>query len=194
MNDEEIGNGWEFILRKHWLKLIPFVLVIVAAFISGIYVFLWHNEIGLGFGTFWSYTFNDWSFGLVVVYILFLALREFLLVGLPTLAVLGVIFGIMWYSLSTENREELKAWNKREQEKKKSLGKRASGGASGCTFLVTIVFLIIMAINGKWNTPFGNMDFQYFVITYLNALIWAAIIFGIPILIAGIIYLAYKNK
>ncbi|MFX0177098.1 MAG: hypothetical protein ACFE85_12810 [Candidatus Hodarchaeota archaeon] len=193
MSEEEIGEFWKVLLKKHWLKLIPFALVIIAAFISGIYVFLWHNEIGVGFGSYWSLTFNDWSFGIVFVYLLMLLLREFLLVGLPTLAVLGMIFGITWAALSPETREELKAMNKREDEEKKK--RRKSGeGAGGFTAIVTIAFLIIMAINGKWNTPFGNMDFQYFVITYLQAMFWVAIFVGIPVLIGGIFYLRHKLK
>jgi len=191
-SDQENGEIWEFLLKKHWFRLIPFVLVVIATIISGIYVFLLHNEIGVGFGSFWSYTFNDWSFGLIFVYILMLALRELLLVGLPTLAVLGIIYGIMWYALSLEKREELKAMNKREEEKKKI--SKASGGAGGCTGLVTIAFLIIMAVNGKWDTSFANMDFHYFVTTYLQAMLWITIIFGIPVLIGGVIYLVYKLK
>ena len=188
MSEEEIGEFWEVVLKKHWFRLIPFVLVVIGAFISGVYVFLLHNEVGMGFGSFWSLTFNDWSFGLIFVYVLMLLLREFLLVVLPTLGVLGLLFCIMWFTMSPEKREELKILNKQEEERQKK-SKKASGGASGCTGIVTIAFLIIMAVNGKWDTPFGNMDFQYFVITYLQALIWVALIIGIPVLIGGIIYL-----
>ena len=192
--EEDTGELWQVLLKKHWFRLLPFVLVIIAAFISGMYIFLLHNEIGVGFGSFWSYTFNDWSFGLIFVYLLMLLLRLFLLVVLPTLGVLGIIFAILWYTMSREKREELKILNKQEEEKEKKLGKKASGGAGGFTGLVTIVFLIIMAINGKWDTPFANMDFQYFVTIYLNALIWVAIIIGIPALIGGTIYLVYKLR
>jgi len=194
MSEEEIGDFWKVMLKKHWLRLLPFVLVIIAAFISGIYVFLLHNEIGVGFGTFWDYTFNDWSFGLIFVYLLMLVLRLFLLVVLPTLGVLGIIFGIIWYTMSSEKREELKTLHKQEEEREKKLGKKASGGAGGCTGLVTVTFLIIMAVNGNWDTTFANMDFQYFVTIYLHALIWVAIIFGIPALVGGTIYLIYKLK
>ncbi|NHJ19560.1 MAG: hypothetical protein EAX91_01360 [Candidatus Lokiarchaeota archaeon] len=196
MSEEEIWPYWEFLMKKHWFRLVPFVLVIIAAFISGIYVFLWHNEIGIGTGSFWSYTFNDWSMGLIFVYILMLALRELLLVGLPTLAVLGIIFSIMWFTLSLEKREELKAMNKQhEGEKKKHRkGKRTSNGFSGCSALVTITFLIIVAVNGNWNTTFEYLNLQYFVVTYLWAILWVAIIFGIPALIGGTIYLVHKLK
>lgn len=192
--EEEIGEFWKVLIRDHWLKLIPFALVIVAAFISGVYVFLWHNEIGLGFGSFWGLTFNDWSFGLCFVYFFMLLLREFLLVMLPTLGVLAILFGLIWAATSPENRQKLKELNKREEEKKKKHPNKASGGAGGCTGIVTIVFLIIMAANGKWDTPFGNMDFQYFVVTYLWAIIWVALVIGIPVLIGGLFYLRYKLK
>jgi hypothetical protein len=193
MSEEEIGGFWKVLLRKHWLKLIPFVLVIGAAFISAIYVFLWHNQIGLGFGSFWTYTFNDWSLGLIFASFFMLLLREFLLVGLPTLGVLAIIFGIIWTAMSTETREELKVLGKREEKEKKKR-KRTGEGASGCTAIVTIVFLIIMAANGKWDVPFGNMDLQYFVASYLWALLWVAVVIGIPVLIGGLVYLRYKLK
>ena len=125
MSEEEIGEFWKFLLKKHWFRLLPFVLVIGAAFISGIYVFLWHNEIGVGIGSYWGYTFNDWSFGLILVYLLMLLLREFLLVGLPTLAVLGIIFGIMWYALSPEKREELKRRRKNTVKEKTQVMEQA---------------------------------------------------------------------
>ncbi|MFX0074414.1 MAG: hypothetical protein ACFE96_03155 [Candidatus Hermodarchaeota archaeon] len=194
MSEEEIGPYWEFLLKKHWYRLIPFVLVIIAAFISGIYVFFWHNEIGFGMGSFWSYTFNDWSMSLILGYILMLALREFLLVGLPTLAVLGIIFSILWFSLSLEKREELKAMHKQHEADEKKRGKKVKGGASGCTFLITVVFLIIIAVNGHWDTPFAYLDLQYFVVTYLWAIVWIAVIFGIPALLGGTIYLVYKLR
>ena len=191
--EESSEEYWKFILKKHGFRLLPFILVIVAAFISGIYVFLWHNEIGVDGVSFWTYTFNDWSFGRIFGYLIWLILRELLLVGLPTLGVLGIIFGIMWFTLSSDKRDELKAMSKREEERSKK-GKKASGGASACTALVTIAFLIIMAVNGMWETLFANMDLHYFVATYLWAMIWIAVIFGIPALIGGIIYLVYKLK
>jgi len=113
---------------------------------------------------------------------------------LPTLGVLAILFGLIWAATSPENRQKLKELNKREEEKKKKHPNKASGGAGGCTGIVTIVFLIIMAANGKWDTPFGNMDFQYFVVTYLWAIIWVALVIGIPVLIGGLFYLRYKLK
>ena len=197
MSEENIEESseeyWKFLLKEHGLRLLPFIPVIIAAFISGIYVFLWHNEIGVDGMSFWTYTFNDWSFGRIFGYLLWLILREFLLVGLPTLAVLVIIFSIMWFTLSLDRREELKVMHKREEERSKK-GKKASGGASALSGLVTIAFLIIVAVNGNWETLFANLDLHYFVATYLWAMILIAVIFGIPALIGGVIYLVYKLK
>jgi hypothetical protein len=192
----EVNNEdeyWKKLLKEDWFRLLPFLLVIIAAFFSGIYVFLWHNEIGLGFGSFWTYTFNDWSFGLLAVYIVMLIVRELLLVGLPTLGVLGLIFIIIWFTLAPEKREEFKVMSKKEEEKEKKRrfegrGKKAGAGGGGFGGLTTVVFLIIMAVNGKWDAPFGTMDLQYFVATYLWAMLWVAVVCGIPALIVGIYF------
>jgi hypothetical protein len=90
---EELSDEafWKYLIKNHWLRLIPFILVAIGAFFSGIYVFLWHYQIG----GYWTYTFNDWSFAAIWVYLFWFALREFLLVGLPALAVFGIIFAII---------------------------------------------------------------------------------------------------
>jgi hypothetical protein len=188
--EEEIGEFWEFLLKKHWLRLLPFVLIIIGAFISGIYVFLVYNETW----GFWTYTIGDFSFGRVVGYLFWLILWEFLLVGLPTLGVLGIIFGIMWFTLSPEKREQFKVMSKREEETEKKHKSHKASGTGGFTGIITLVFLIIMAVNGKWETLFTNIDLHYFVATYLWAMLWVGVVIGIPALIGGIFYLRYKLK
>ncbi|NHJ25077.1 MAG: hypothetical protein EAX89_10905 [Candidatus Lokiarchaeota archaeon] len=195
--DEEVSDEgfWKFVLKKHWLKLIPFILIAFGAFISGVYVFLWHNEIG----GYWNYTFNDWSFAAIWVYLFWFALREFLLVALPTLAVFGIIFGIIWFTMSEDLRAELKERGKREDKKEekdwwKKKGKPVAqgGGFGGFSVLVMIAFLIIVFVDGNWEVSFDNLPLIYFVRTFITAMIWIAIIFGIPATI-GIIFWLWKK-
>ncbi len=195
--DEEVSDEgfWKFVLKKHWLKLIPFILIAFGAFISGVYVFLWHNEIG----GYWNYTFNDWSFAAIWVYLFWFALRELLLVALPTLAVFGIIFAIIWFTMSEDLRAELKKRGNREEKKEekdwwKKKGKPVTqgGGFGGFSVLVMIAFLIIVFVDGNWEVSFDNLPLIYFVRTFITAMIWIAIIFGIPATI-GIIFWLWKK-
>jgi hypothetical protein len=172
-------------------------LVAFGAFISGIYVFLWHNEIG----GYWNYTFNDWSFAAIVVYLFWFAIREFLLVALPTVAVFVIIFCIIWFTMSEEMRTEIKERGKHKEKeekpdscKKKGKPMAQGGGFGGFCVLIWIVFLIIVAVDGNWETSFSNLPLIYFVKTFIIAMIWVGIIIGIPAMIGIIYWLRKKLK
>jgi len=191
MSSEEISDEafWKIMLKKHWLKMIPFILVVIGVFIGGILVFLRYINLE-GYA---SWTFNDWSFGRVWVFLFWFFLWELLIVGLPTLGIFGIIGFLMWRILPEEDRTEIKRRGKSEEEwkkhkergwKEKAAKGKKTGGGGGLTFIIWLIFLIKVFVDGNWDTTFDNLDLTYFVDTFLFALFWVAIIGG-PIAIIG---------
>jgi hypothetical protein len=194
MSEEEVKDKqfWKLIIKKYWLRAIPFVLIVIGAVVSMLYVFIWHVETGDGVRVYATMTFNEFTVGSVIGFILLLIVREILLVGLPALGALGITFAIVWFfTLTPENREELKnAFKRGEKGKKKPVSR--SGGFGVFNFFIAIAFLIIVFAQGYWDTPFASLNVMYFVIWYIQAIIWIVIIFGIPAVIILILWLTNK--
>lgn len=202
MNEEEPSGEsfeisdeafWKLMLKKHFWKLVPFIAVIIAAFISGVYVFVTLIELPTEYpeGPYALWYFNDWSIGRVIWFVIIFLVRELLFVGLPTLGVFAIIGAIIWFTLPDADRAEIKARGKRREAKKKKKEEKEwwdkkgkpvaqGGGGGGFVFLVWVAFLIIVAVNGNWDVQFGNLNLFYFVETFIWAIIWVGIIFGIP--------------
>jgi hypothetical protein len=188
MSSEEMRDEtfWKLMLKKHWLKLVPFVVAFVFIFIGGLLVFLKYIEVE-GYAT---WTFDDWSIWRIIVFLFWLCLWELLLVGLPSLAFFGILAGLMWFLLPEEDRAEIKEARKREEEKEKKAWtkKSAQGGGGGFSVLITIIFLIKVALDNNFDTTFGNLPLIYFVETTIFAIFWVAIVCGPILLIVFIIW------
>jgi len=72
--------------------------------------------------------------------------------------------------------------------------KKATGGSGAGGFLFFIAFIILLAIEGNFWTPFNTLPYTYFLIAYLRAVMWTVIVLGSPVLIVVIIYLVYKSR
>ncbi|MBN1216923.1 MAG: hypothetical protein JXA99_15965 [Candidatus Lokiarchaeota archaeon] len=190
MDDETLSDisFFSFMVKKYWkialLLVIGIVVAIIAAIFTLFYIF-YHLDIG-AYGT-WS--IGQFSVGDVILGFLWVILLELLIVGLPTLAYLGTIFGIWWYKLiSPEDKEELK---KREKQSNKKI-KRYGGGAGAFGFFVFIFFLIILQIDGNIFTDFNTLPYVYWIETWLWAVLWTFVIIGVPCIILGLWYLKKK--
>jgi len=64
--------------------------------------------------------------------------------------------------------------------------KHRSGVFSGVIF---IFYCIFVAIEGYYDTPFGDHPYSFWLDAYLRMLMWILIIVGIPFGIIGIVYL-----
>ncbi len=177
---------WRNLARRYWYFIVIFILIMAGAIVGFILTLDWYvktSAIG-GFGT---WTFNDFSMATAVHWCIFLFLWTLLFVGLPTLAVVGLVAAIAWFVVLTpEVKAEIKA-----QPKGVSGGKR-SGGSGGFSFLVFVGVCLKIWIDGNWFTPFASLPLGYFVYTWLFVGIWAVIIFGIPAAIIGILWLTGK--
>ena len=189
--NEELSEEtyWKEFAKKYWKLIAVAVVVCVILFIVAIVVMIAYintSDIG-GQGT---WTFDQWTLNNVVGFIIQIVLWELLLVGLPA----GVFFGVggyLWWSrLPEEDKQEHKA-----REKQNKHRKRNAGGGGGGSFFMFIAYCIYIATQGRYDTPFGNESYSYWVFAGFYTMLWIFIIFGIPIaIILLIVYLTVWRK
>jgi len=182
---------WMGMAKKHWVAILILVLAVVGVFIGFfciILTFVANSDVG-GYGT---WTLAEFSIGTGILWFLLLILWELLLAFLPFIGFCCLILAIYWYViLSEEDKEAIKARDRKEKSKKK---KRTQEGGGGITFLFTIAFLIVVFIQGQWLTPVGTLPYSYWIEAWLTGFIWCCIIAGIPILVIIILYLVFRSK
>jgi hypothetical protein len=178
---------WMNLARRYWYFIVIFILLMAGAIVGLILTLDWYVKTQ-AIGGFGAWTFNEFSFGEATIWCIFLFLWTLLFVGLPTLAVAGLIFAIAWFVvLPPEVKAEIKA------QPKKVSGTKRSGGGGGFTFLLFVGVCIKVFLDGNWFTKFALLPFSYFVYTWLFVLVWALIIFGIPAAIIGVGWLIWKG-
>ena len=183
-NDEKI---WKKFLRNHWRLCVLFIVVAALAIIGAIYVFLWF----VGDAQFTGLvpeSLGLWSMGYLVTFLLNLLFWEVIYVVIPVLIAIGLIYTLGWKKIPDEERKEYKRahlFGKRN--------KRSESG-EGISFLIFIVFIIKVYLDGNWGVPFATWEFNYLVYSWLLALILVLAIFGIPILIGGTLWLRHEMK
>ncbi|MHA1235168.1 MAG: hypothetical protein ACTSQL_08805 [Promethearchaeota archaeon] len=189
--NEELSEKtyWKEFAKKYWKLIAVAVVVCVILFIVAIVVMIAYiNTSDIGEQGTW--TFDQWTLNNVVGFIIQIVLWELLLVGLPA----GVFFGVggyLWWSrLPEEDKQEHKA-----REKQNKHRKRNAGGGGGGSFFMFIAYCIYIATQGRYDTPFGNESYSYWVFAGFYTMLWIFIIFGIPIaIILLIVYLTVWRK
>jgi hypothetical protein len=185
-----VENGdkiWKKFLRKHWQMIVLFIVVAILAFIGAIYVYLWFVEEAQLTGLV-PVTLGSWSMGHIITFLLHLIFWEVLYIGIPVIIAIAAIYFLWWKKLPDEERKEYK--------KKHLFGKRSrkTEGGEGITFLIFIAFCIKVYLDGNWNIAIATWKFDYLVYSYLWALIWILIIFGIPIAIGVTWWIRHEMK
>lgn len=192
-NSNEISNEvfWKNLATQYWYFVVIFGLIIIGAIVGCILTVNWYIDTQ-SIGGNGSWTFDRFSMKTALLWMIYLVIWILLLVGLPTLAVGGFIVAINWFALfPTDLKEDIKLRWKKDEEKRKRLGKKTdSGGAF--SFLMFIGVCIYVYVDGNWSTEFGSLNLRYFVNAYITVLIWGLIIFGIPAVIFGITWFVKK--
>jgi hypothetical protein len=190
MVETESENGdkiWKKFLRNHWRLCVLFIVVAALAIIGAIYVFLWFVGDAQLTGLVPA-SLGSWSMGYLVTFLLNLLFWEVIFVGIPVIIAIVLIYSLGWKKIPDEERKEYRRAH--------LFGKhnRRSEGGEGISFLIFIVFIIKVYLDGNWGVPFATWKFDYLVYSWLWALIWVLVIFGIPILIGGTWWLRHEMK
>ena len=177
-------SDWKKFLRKHKNIVTIFVVAVILAVIGAIYVFLWFVGDAQSIGLVPS-TLGLWTSGHVVMFILHLIFWELIFIGIP--AIVGAIAGWQWWrKLPAEEKKEYHFFDKRS---------RTTSGGSGVTVLFWIAFFIKVYIDGNWNVAIATWTLDYVVGSMITILIWAAVIFGIPLAIGFVWWISREmNK
>jgi len=174
-NDEQLDEEKKRFLLKNWKMTLVMAVCIVAAAIVAILVFLWVvNEAALVMPV----SLGDWTIGYLVSFILQVIFWELLLVatwGIPLAAVL-------YWQFSKLPDADL--W-------KPKGGRRESGDAFG--FLIGIAWLIMIWIDGRWDQTFAVWTFTELIYSWLTALGWVLLIFGIPAVVIFVLWLVNRE-
>ena len=189
MVETELENGekiWKKFLRKHWNIVVLFVVGAILVSIGAIFVYLWVVGDAQLTGLVPA-TLDLWAMGHIVTFLLHLIFWEAILIGIPV--ILAAVVGWLWWKKLPDDEKE-------EYKRGHLFGKRSrrTEGGEGISFLIFIVFIIKIFLDGKWNVAFATWTFDYLVYSCLWALIWVLIIFGIPIVIGGTWWLHREMK
>ncbi len=182
---------WKSILRKYWYFALIFGLVLLGAIIGFLLViqdYVNTSTIG-GQG---SWTFDQFSMATGLEWVIFLVLRIILFIVVPALVLVGILTGIIWYGvLPQELKEEIKTRSDEDDEKKKLSKGSEGGGVFG--FFMFIGVCIYVALDGHWETEFGNLSLGYFVDAWIAVFLWGLVI-AIIVAVLGILWFINKDK
>ena len=184
---ENCDKIWKKFLGKHFKLFVLFVVSAILAFMGVIFVFLWFVEDAQLTGLV-PEALSLWTMGYFVTFLLHLIFWMILLIGIPTILAVAAIYFLWWKKLPDDERKEY-----REEH---LFGKRSArkDGGEGITFLVNIAFVIKVYLDGNWDKPFATWKFDYLVYSYLTALIWVLLVFGIPMAIGGLWWIFYGKE
>ena len=190
MTESETEQGqkiWKIFLKKHWNMLAVWIAAAVVVVIGAILVFLWF--VGDAQATsLVPRTLNLWTMGYLVTFLLHVLFWEVVFIIIPVIVIVAVIYIFWWKKLPAEEQHEYRRghlFGKRSR-------RRDGGGA--ITFLINIGFIIKVYIDGNWNIPFATWTFDYLVYSYLQVIIWMAVIFGIPLIIGAVWWIYREMK
>ena len=106
---------------------------------------------------------------------------------------MAIFFIAVWYLWWKKLPEKEQKEYKREHLFFGKNSKR-SEGSGGISFLITVFFIMKIWLDGNWGVPFATWKFDYLVYSWITALVWVLIVFGIPISIGVIAWIGYEMK
>ena len=174
---------WRKFVKKHWSMLAFWIAAAVVAVVGAILVYLWFVEEAQSTEMV-PRVLGQWSMSHMITFVLHLIMWEVLIIGIPV-AIVAVIGYLWWKRIPAEEREEYKFFGK---------GTRKEQGGSGISFLFFVAFCLKIYIDGKWNVPIADFTLDYVVNLMVTIIVWTAIVFGIPAIIIGLIWLSREIK
>ena len=180
---ENGSEGWRKFLRKHWNMVALFVVGAVLASVGAILVFLWFVGDAQSINMV-PVTLGQWTMGHMLTFVLHLIFWELVFIGIP-LAIAAIVGWFWWKKIPEEERKGYHFFDKPS---------RAQNGGGGISFLFFIAFCIKVYVDGNWNLAVASWTLNYVVDSMVTILIWSAVIFGIPAIVIGLIWLGRQMK
>ena len=175
-----LGEAETRFLRRHWKMAMVFAIVIVGAAIGALLVLLWLVATAQATGLV-PLVLGQWSIGHVITFLLHLIFWELILVGSWVLVIV-IVLVFQWYrKLPVDERA---GWHRR--------GRREESGAFG--LLVGVTWLIVVWLDGRWDLPFNSWTFNDWVYSFLAAVFWDLLIFGVPIALGLVWWIRKEMK
>ncbi|MFX1415250.1 MAG: hypothetical protein ACFFC0_00485 [Promethearchaeota archaeon] len=179
-NEEFLDEAEKRFLRKHWRMTIVFAAIFVVVVIAAVLVFLWVVADAQATALVPA-VLGQWTVGYLITFILHMIFWELVLVVSWTV-LLGAAIYFLWYrQLPDEDRID------RPQR-----GRREEGDAFG--FFVVVFWLIIVWIDGRWDLAFESWTLNDWVYSWLAAVFWVFLVFGIPIAIAFMYWMSQEMR
>lgn len=176
--EEQLDEEKKKFLLKHWKMAIVMAVNFVGAAIIALFVFLWVVGEAIAVGPYPA-GLGEWTIGLIVSFVLNVIFWELLLVVSWLIPVFAAYY--WWFN----KQPDADIW-------KPGRGRREGGDAFG--FLIGIAWLIMIWIDGRWTQELQTWTFIEWIYSWLTALGWVLIIFGIPAVIIFILWFGYRKK
>ena len=186
---EELSDEAKFrkFIKRHSTMAVLMVVVIAAAAIAAVLVFLRvaadAQTIGLV-----PVTLGQWSVAVVFAFLLTVLFWELAFVGSWSIPILLLIFGIWYKRLPEEERKEYGLSPKRGADP------RRTEGGGFISFLIGVVWLIIVWTTNRWSLAFQAWPLNDWIYTWLTACLWVLGIVGIPLTVFIIWWLLSEKK
>ena len=183
LENELESNSWKKFLKLHWNMLAVWIIAAIVAAIGAIQVFLWFVSEAQSTALVPA-SLAQWSMNNIVMFIIHLIFWELLIIGIP-LAIAGIGAWLWYKKIPEPERKQYTFFDKDTNTEK---------GGSGVSFLLFVGFCLKVYIDGNWNDAIASWTLNYVVDSMVTIIFWTAIVFGIPALIVGLIYLSQKRK
>ncbi len=167
-------------LRGHAKMALAIIGVIVVAAIVAVLVFLKVAADAQTLGLVPT-TLGQWSVGICFGFLITVLIWELIFLASWLIPILAVIFGYWYRKLPEEERKEYGL------SPKHGADPRRTEGGGFFSFLVAIVWLIIVWTTGRWNLAFQAWTINDWIYSWLAACLWIII----PLVIAGAIFLIW---
>jgi len=153
---------------------------IAAAAAAALLVFLWVVADAQAIGLVPS-GLGDWTVGYVLTFILRAILWELILVATWVVPIVVAAYFLWYKRLPVEERREYEGGPRRS---------RSAGENGGFSFIVGLVWFVIVWMDGKWNLAFQDWTFNDWVYSWVAAGLVVLLLAGIP----GIIYIIWSLR
>ena len=163
--------NWRGFIKRHWSAFAVITVAAAFAAAAAIYLFVWFTANAQTTGLV-PMALNLWSMSSVVTYLVYTAIWELAVVGIPV--ALAAIAAWQWWKRIPETEKAPL------QTGRHSKSRRAGGAISPLLF---IAFAIKVYIDGNWTQPIASWNLDYVVGSMVTILLWTVAIFAVPAII-----------